>query len=109
MATPSPSVHHPAVEWRSMGEKDLEEIAPLEAAIHAAPWTIGNFRDALAAGYSATIGLYNGRVVAYGVLLLGPSEAQVLNLSVIPDARRQGVGRTLLRSFVDDAREHGAL
>jgi hypothetical protein len=29
---------------------DLASFAALEAQIHAAPWTIGNFRDALAAG-----------------------------------------------------------
>ena len=31
-------------------------------------------------------------------------EAQILNLSVVPEARRQGLGRELLRYFIDDAR-----
>ena len=35
--------------------------------------------------------------------MLSPGEAQILNLSVVPDARREGLGRTLLRHFVDDA------
>ena len=69
---------------------DLAYVAALEAQIHAAPWTLGNFRDALAAGYCARVGERDGRIVAYGVLMLAPGEAQILNLSVVPDARRAG-------------------
>jgi ribosomal-protein-alanine N-acetyltransferase len=87
-----------------MHETDLASVAALEAQIHAAPWTIGNFRDALVAGYAARVGERDGHIVAYGVLMLGPGEAQILNLSVVPAARRQGIGRELLRYFVDDAR-----
>ena len=94
----------PQTEWRPMHESDIAYVAALEAQIHAAPWTAGNFRDALAAGYSASTGVREGRIVAYGVLMLGPGEAQILNLSVVPAARRQGLGRELLRYFVDDAR-----
>lgn len=93
----------PQVLWRPMTIDDLSAIAALEARIHAAPWTEGNFRDALAAGYSMRVGVRYGRIVAYGVLMLGPGEAQLLNLSVVPEARREGLGRTLLARFLDDA------
>lgn len=95
-------------EWRPLGEGDIAYVAALEAQIHAAPWTPGNFRDALAAGYCASVGEREGRIVAYGILMLAPGEAQILNLSVVPDARRQGLGRTLLRRFLDDAWRLGA-
>jgi len=95
-------------EWRPLQESDVAYVAALEAQIHAAPWTSGNFRDALAAGYSASVGVREGRIVAYGVLMLAPGEAQILNLSVVPDARREGLGRALLRRFIDDARRLGA-
>jgi ribosomal-protein-alanine N-acetyltransferase len=98
----------PELRWRPLREGDLAYVAALEATIHLAPWTLGNFRDALAAGYSACVGEREGRVVAYGVLMLGPGEAQILNISVVPDARRQGLGRALLRRFVDDSRRMGA-
>ena len=75
---------------------------------HLAPWTSGNFLDALAAGYSMTVGVTVDAIVAYGVLLLAPGEAQLLNLTVAPSARRQGVGRALLKRFLADARLRGA-
>lgn len=96
------------VRWRPMAESDLAYVAALENEIHAAPWSLGNFRDALAAGYAATVGERDGRVLAFGVMTLGPGEAQLLNLSVVPDARRRGLGRALLDRFIGDARRAGA-
>jgi ribosomal-protein-alanine N-acetyltransferase len=96
------------LRWRPLAAHDLPVVAALEARIHAAPWTERNFRDALAAGYSARVGVRGDRIVAYGVLMLGPGEAQLLNLSVVPEARREGLGRALLMQFVDDARRLGA-
>jgi ribosomal-protein-alanine N-acetyltransferase len=96
------------VAWRSLRADDLAYVAALEAQIHAAPWTLGNFRDALAAGYSTRVAECEGCIVAYGVLMLGVGEAQILNISVIPDARRMGLGRTLVEQFIDDARRLGA-
>jgi ribosomal-protein-alanine acetyltransferase len=96
------------VEWRPMALADLSYVAALEAQIHAAPWTLGNFRDALAAGYAACVGEREGRVLVYGILMLAPGEAQLLNLSVVPDARRQGFGRALLYRFIADALRLGA-
>jgi len=103
-----PRPHPAALVWRPLAADDLAYVAALEAQIHLAPWTLGNFRDALAAGYCARVGEREGRIVAYGVLMLGPGEAQLLNLSVVPDARREGLGRMLLAQFIDDARRFGA-
>ncbi len=96
------------VAWRPMARADLGYVAALEAQIHASPWTLGNFRDALAAGYSAQVGERDGRIVVFGVMMLSPGEAQLLNLSVVPDARRQGLGGALLERFCDDALRCGA-
>jgi len=108
MATLARHIARPEVAWRPLCEGDLVRVAALEAQIHAAPWTIGNFRDALAAGYSATVGECHCRIVAYGVLMLGAGEAQILNVSVVPDVRRQGLGRALMRLFLGDARRQSA-
>lgn len=91
-----------------MRESDLVAVSALEAQCHPAPWTLGNFRDALAAGYSTIAGEAGGAIVAYGVLMMGPGEAQVLNLTVAPTTRRRGLARALLRRFVDDALRLGA-
>lgn len=101
---PTPRSPLADVRWRPLAAHDLPVVAALEARIHAAPWSERNFRDALSAGYSARVGVRRDRIVAYGVLMLAPGEAQLLNLSVVPEARRQGLGRALLLQFIDNAR-----
>ena len=94
--------------WRPLREGDLGVVAALEAESHLAPWTEGNFRDALAAGYGTMVVESAGAIIAYGVLMLAPGEAQLLNLTVSIAARRHGLGRELLRRFLRAARELGA-
>jgi ribosomal-protein-alanine N-acetyltransferase len=96
------------LEWRTLRSEDVAEVAALEAQAHRAPWTAGNFRDALAAGYHARVCVHGGRIVAYGVLMHAPGEAQILNVTVAPQARRQGLGRDLVRRFLRDAETFGA-
>jgi ribosomal-protein-alanine acetyltransferase len=96
------------VLWRPLSDNDIEEIAALEREAHVAPWTAGNFRDALSAGYGMTVGVAGDAIVAYGVLLFAPGEAQVLNLTVAPETRRLGLGRALLKRFLADAKARGA-
>jgi ribosomal-protein-alanine acetyltransferase len=97
-----------ALTWRPMREEDLPVVAALEQASHAAPWTQGNFRDAFAAGYGTLVGELDCSVVAYGVLMLAPGEAQLLNLTVAASARRRGLGRRLLQRLLTDAVGAGA-
>lgn len=105
---PTTLAHRVPVTWRPLASDDLAYVAALEGQIHAAPWSLTNFADALATGYHIIVGEREHRVIAYGVLMLAPGEAQVLNLSVVPDQRRTGLARTLLRRFVATARERGA-
>lgn len=97
-----------SITWRPMRLADVAYVGALEAQIHAAPWSARNFHDALAAGYSALVGEREGRIVAFGVMMLAPGEAQLLNLSVVPDARREGLGGELLRRFLVEAVRLGA-
>lgn len=94
--------------WRPMRDGDLAMVAAIEAESHLAPWTVGNFGDALAAGYGTLVVESAGAIIAYGVLMLAPGEAQLLNLTVSSAVRRQGLGREMLRRFMRFARELGA-
>ena len=68
------------VRWRPMAEADLAYVAALENEIHAAPWSVGNFRDALAAGYGATVAERDGRILAFGVMTRAAPQLNVFSL-----------------------------
>jgi [ribosomal protein S18]-alanine N-acetyltransferase len=93
-----------AAAFRPMRVEDLATILLIEQAIYSHPWTLGNFRDSLYAGYSCWVMEYGGDLVGYGVLMVGVDEAHLLNLSVAANQQRRGLGRTLLYHFVDIAR-----
>jgi len=99
----------PAPVIRPMGSADLPVVAALEALVHSHPWSMGNFRDSLAAGHCCVVAEAGGALAGYGVLMMGVEEAQLLNISVAQAWRRQGVGSSLWRHFLEQSRALGAL
>lgn len=96
------------IELRPMVEADLPAVMAIEAEIYAFPWTQGNFRDSLAAGYGCWNYVCDGRLTGYGVVMLAADEAHLLNLSVAATDQRQGHGSLLLQRLCAFSRERGA-
>ncbi len=42
----------PEPRIRPLAERDLDPVVAIECELYEFPWTLGNFRDSLAAGYS---------------------------------------------------------
>ncbi len=91
-----------------MAKAELDEVAAIEHAVHAHPWTRGNFVDSMSAGYHCWVAYRRGSLVGYGVLMIAADEAHLLNLSVAPGWQRKGIGTELTRFFVKLARDYGA-
>jgi len=91
-----------------MIEPDLDIVVEVERAIYAFPWTRGNFRDSLRAGYSCWVIRDEAELLGYAVMMLAAGEAHLLNLSVAAHRQQQGHGRALLAHLVGVARDHGA-
>jgi ribosomal-protein-alanine N-acetyltransferase len=91
-----------------MTEADLRAVLEIEEGIYAFPWTPGNFRDSLRAGYSCWVYRDGEELIGYAVFILAAGEAHLLNLSVAARAQSRGHGRSLLSNVVGVAREHGA-
>jgi ribosomal-protein-alanine N-acetyltransferase len=93
---------------RPMGPADVDRVLAVEQTLYTHPWTLGNFRDSLHAGYSCWVMEDGSELVGYGVLMIGVQEAHLLNLSVGREWQRRGLGGMLLEHFVDVARQSGA-
>ena len=98
----------PVLELRPMAEVDLPAVMAIEDAIYAFPWTLGNFRDSVAAGYDCSVYVRDGALIGYAVVMLAADEAHLLNLSIAAGCQRQGYGSRLLRRLCDVARGRGA-
>ena len=86
---------------------DLEEVAAAEQRIHPFPWSPGNFRDSLAAGHDCWLRRHGAALVAFAVVMRAVDEAHLLNISVIAERQRSGLGRALLEFLCDQARQAG--
>jgi ribosomal-protein-alanine N-acetyltransferase len=93
---------------RPMNPDDLERISRIELASYDHPWSLGNFRDSLHAGYSAWVREDAGEVIGYYVMMAAAGEAHLLNLTIAPAWRRHGLGRDLLEHCLERARDHHA-
>jgi [ribosomal protein S18]-alanine N-acetyltransferase len=97
-----------APRFEPMAETDLKAVLDIEQGIYAFPWTPGNFRDSIRAGYRCWVCRDARELIGYAVLMLAAGEAHLLNLSVAAHRQRQGHGRRLLNYLIEVARKHGA-
>ncbi|CAM5323849.1 tRNA (adenosine(37)-N6)-threonylcarbamoyltransferase complex dimerization subunit type 1 TsaB [Eoetvoesiella caeni] len=80
-----------------MRMEDLPVVANIEARVQAFPWTLGNFRDALEAGYGAWVARQGEQILGFSLVMFAPDIAHLLLIAVTPEAQRTGVGYMLLR------------
>jgi ribosomal-protein-alanine N-acetyltransferase len=96
-----------AAQCVPMTADDLAEVVAAEQRIHAFPWSLGNFRDSLAAGHDCCVWREAGVLVAFAVTMRVVDEVHLLDISVVPERQRAGLGRALLEYLCDTARQAG--
>lgn len=99
---------HPAPLIRPMRVEDLAQVMCLENAIYEFPWSTGNFRDSISAGYSCWVMLGETGLMAYAVLMIGVEEAHLLNLSVDVARQRGGLGSLMIAHLAEVSRGYDA-
>ena len=94
------------MQFRPMREEDLAELLRIERAAYPYPWTLGNFRDSLQAGYSCWVGEIDGRMAGYWLMMNVVDEGHILNCCIAPQWQRRGYGRQLMAHLFQVARDH---
>jgi ribosomal-protein-alanine N-acetyltransferase len=90
------AVQKPALRFVPLRSIDLDTVSAIEESIYEFPWTLGNFRDSLQAGYSCWGCWANGVLAAYAIAMFAAGEAHLLNISVAPALQGGGIGSALL-------------
>jgi ribosomal-protein-alanine N-acetyltransferase len=93
---------------RPMRPGDLEAVVAIEDELYSHPWTLGNFRDSLHAGYSCWVLEGEHGLIGYCVMMVGVGEAHLLNLSIASPWQRRGLGRHMVEHLLELARGWGA-
>lgn len=103
------AVLKPRLDFVPMRETDVDAVTAAEQRAYDFPWTRGNFFDSLKAGHSAWVCREDGVLVGYAVLMRVVNEAHLLNITILPEFQRRGLGSELLGQLFDVARRHGAV
>lgn len=94
--------------YRRMAKQDLDAVLAIENAVYPHPWTRGNFRDSLDAGYHCWILECGDAIAGYSVVMIAAGEAHLLNLSIAAAWQRRGLGSELLCFVTKLARDYAA-
>jgi [ribosomal protein S18]-alanine N-acetyltransferase len=95
------------LDYRPMRTADVPSVAVIESTIYTHPWTAGNFRDSLDAGYECWILERRGEVAGYAVMMVGAGEGHLLNFSIAAVHQGQGLGADFVRFLLELARGAG--
>jgi [ribosomal protein S18]-alanine N-acetyltransferase len=95
---------------RAMTLADLPQIHAIERDIFPFPWTLGNFKDALGAGYDAWVFESSAldQIVGYALLMWVLDEIHLLNLSVAQPFQQKGQGHAFMTQLMQQYGRQGA-
>jgi ribosomal-protein-alanine N-acetyltransferase len=89
---------------RRMSEADIPAVLLVEKESYEFPWSAGNFHDSIYAGYGVWVYEVGGSIIGHMVLMTAADEAHLLNITIAPSWRRQGLGKALMRHAMNAAR-----
>lgn len=97
---PQPVIRLAELVLELMTEDDLDTVMSMESISHEHPWTRGNFMDSIVGGHWAycvrEVDDLTKRIWAYCILLPAVDDLHLLNITVHPDLRAQGIGMRLM-------------
>ena len=83
----------------------LDAIAEIEALCFSEPWSARALELLLGDAAIGAVATHEGRVIAYGGMILAPDEGQITNIAVHPDFRRRGCARAILHALHVEAEQ----
>ncbi|HDY89772.1 MAG TPA: ribosomal-protein-alanine N-acetyltransferase [bacterium] len=94
------------IKIREMSSSDFDEVLEIEGLCHATPWTSNSFEYEIRnKGAVLRVAVLGGQVVGYICVRTILDLTHILNLSVLPEFRRLGIGSMLLNSVLITLRE----
>ncbi len=93
-------------EYREMCAADAEGVAQVEERCFAIPWSRETFwQEASKQTAHYLVAQLEDKIVAYIGMWIVADEGQITNVAVLPEYRRQGIGKKLLEKMLLFARQ----
>ncbi len=93
-----------------LSKSDLDAIFLIEQASYPDPWDREMLSSAWTQPYYGGIKFVSdGEICGYLIALTVPPEVEILNISVAPNFRRQGIARKMMTRTLEDGRRQGCV
>jgi ribosomal-protein-alanine N-acetyltransferase len=91
------------VDLRRLESGDLDAVEEIERVSYPTPWSRSMFAAELQKPSSIAIGAYHrsGELVGYAIVSRYVDAWHVMNIAVIPEFRRRGIGKSLLERLFE--------
>ena len=95
------------IEIIRMSREHLSAVAEIEQISFSDPWSVESLELMLGEQAMGLVALEDGRVLGYVGMMCVLDEGQIINVATHPDARRRGVGRSLMMAIEQSAKQRG--
>ncbi len=85
----------------------LEQVFGIEQLSNSTPWSYSSFLDCMRKDYEFYVCLENEKVQGFFIASFSLLEGHLLNISVAPNMKRQGIGNELLEKVESIANKFG--
>lgn len=98
----------PQIEIAEMTEKDVLQVAAIEAEVFSCPWSAQSFSDTL---YQDNIKFLlakeEDRVLGYCGFYMALDEGEITNVAVKPEFRRRHIGDAIMKALFAEGERNG--
>jgi len=98
-------IEQPDYYARPMVAFDLQQVMDIENSVYKFPWSIQIFKDCIRVGYLCQVIYQGDEILAYAIMSCGAGEAHLLNICVRPSYQGQGVGKFMLETMIELAKD----
>jgi len=94
------------LEYRLLDASLLDTVCQLEREAHSHPWSRNLFADCLGARQPCVVAFNHSQLVGYAVIKVAAGNAELLNIAVAANCRRQGIAHALLQHIISAVSPH---
>lgn len=93
---------------RYMTLNDLDVITEIASGCFLAPWGRADFEFSVKSGHdTGLVAELGGRVVGFCIIRCSSPQADVIDVAVIPEARKQGIATIMVEHLLEEGRKRG--
>ena len=101
-----PTIRRTSISFNRLTSIEIPSVLSIEERNSDYPWSQGQFTSSIENNDNLCYCLsLNDKTIGYLIAMLAPDSADILNIGIDPDFKRQGHGRALFKHLIEELRK----